>query len=104
MSNRHFTRQEVDAFIREMHIPADGCILEIKSIAVLRNASLPLWLVEHEMVCNKGKPFEVRTSLIDIITEKVLKHDTHLWPLIAQEIPDGCSTVAEEDAAVVAAR
>lgn len=99
---RHFTRKDIEEITRKTHPPIlEGETMEILNVSLLSPVSgtfPPVWVVEYRHTRKSGSCYESA----DILTEQEYCGGWHLWYLIREQLPEGCATPAEEDAAIKA--
>jgi hypothetical protein len=104
MADRHFTRAEIEAHVLKWHQPYnESNRFEVTRVALVKGIPATLWRVEFDSITTFVTGRELRTELVDLVTEAQTDGKWYLWPLVARTIPDGCKTTEEEDAAIEAA-
>ena len=83
----HFTRKQVEAFVREVHTPHnESMTIEIACIETFPELPMPFWKVSYDLVDHGLRGQEYRTRLVDLVTEHQGIGGIMLWPLVGKEL------------------
>jgi hypothetical protein len=84
---QHFTKAQVEAFVREVHTPRDGSMtIEIARVEIFPELPMVIWKVSYDIVDHGARGQEYRTRLVDLVTEHKGLSGIMLWPLVGKEL------------------
>jgi hypothetical protein len=100
---RHFTRQQVIEYVARVYTGHDGNQVKVSEVVLLKGSARPIWVVNYWIMYSPGTQFESRFHSKAVITEFPRNNPERSWELCPAydfELPEGCASVQEENAAL----